>query len=83
MARLNRADLQTLLDGVRELYANPGLDTFPDTALAVVRALVPGGSYSYNAVDLPHERIIVVVDPPDILFPVGRNCSRRLPISTP
>lgn len=66
MERLRQADLQALLTGVRQVYADEAIHSFPTVALTAVRGLIPGVRYGYAEIDLRQWRgRVIAADPPE------------------
>ena len=69
MPHLSQADLELLLNAARTLGEQRTLDAFPDTAMRIVKSLIPAISYSYTEVDLNRKRSTGSMDPSDIMPP--------------
>jgi hypothetical protein len=65
LTELTSSDWRALADGVRELHADPNLETFPVRLLRVVRRLVPGDTVPYEECDPGRRRTVGIQDPAD------------------
>ena len=73
MERLGITDIESLTEGLGDLYALHDSDAFPSAAVAIVRRLIPGVSHGYTAIDLIRRETTSVVDPAEALFPGGEQ----------
>jgi len=64
---VTRGDLETLQDGLRQLYARHDLDSLAEAAVDLVLRLVPNDQTTYNEID-PHGKRLAT-----ITRPIGRQ----------
>jgi hypothetical protein len=80
MRDLRQADVELVLDAVRDLYALQDLPSFRARALAAVVRLVPGLRHGYVEAAPARRHYVMLIDPPDSIDPeIEAAAQRHLP----
>lgn len=77
MRVLASRDLQLLLDFLHDAYAVQSLDAFPDHVISRLPQVVSSENTSFNVVNLPRRRCVIVADPAELLTPESQRIFER------